>query len=110
MSDKARDARDEEEDREGPDEDESDDWGGNSPGSLTICRCFIQVGFGQGVCFWKKCSSYMCVFKLNTLCNVREIALQEMQYCVFWALGVAFGLLRQTGHSGIHPWVDGSGL
>ena len=72
---------------------------------------FHSGGFWPGGFFLEtKCSSYMCVFKLNTLCNVREIALQEMQYCVFWALGVAFGLLRQTGHSGIHPWVDGSGL
>ena len=44
--------------------------------SLIICRCFIQVGFGQGFFFWKKCSSYMFFFKLNTSCNVRGIALQ----------------------------------
>ena len=68
MSDKARDARDEEEDREGPDEDESDDWGGNSPGSLTICRCFIQVGFGQGGFFWKQNARHICVFSSSTLC------------------------------------------
>ena len=49
---------------------------------------FHSGWFWPGGVFWEKqCSSDMCAFKLNTSCNVREVALQDMQYCVFSGVG-----------------------